>query len=70
MPDSPGSIQSSRTRSGSASWHQVERLLGVVGAQRLMAGLLEVVGDQLLDRRLVFDHQDGGGHGCHVPLGF
>ncbi len=62
MPDSPGSIQSSSTRSGQRILDQAKRLLGVVGPQRLMAGLLQVVGDELLDCRLIFDDQNGCGH--------
>ena len=62
MPDWPGSIQSSRIRSGRAWRTRSPGLLGVAGAQHVVAGVLEVEGDQLLDRRLVFDDEDVGGH--------
>jgi hypothetical protein len=31
-----------------------------------VAGLLQVVRDQLLNCRFVFDHEDGGYHGCYT----
>ena len=37
--------------------HHVERLLRVLGAQGLVPGELEIARDELLYRRLVFDHQ-------------
>jgi hypothetical protein len=34
-----------------------------------MAGVLEVEGDQFLDRRLVFDDKDVGGHADGLAMG-
>jgi len=50
---------------GQGALDQVHRLLGVVGAQWLVAGLFQVVRDQLLNCRFVFDHEDGGCHGLY-----
>ena len=62
MPDWPGSIQSSSDQVGQGVADELARLLGVAGAQHVVAGVLQVDGDQLLDRRLVFDDEDVGGH--------
>ena len=35
---------------------ELARLLGVAGAKDVVAGMLQVQRQQLLDRRLVFDH--------------
>ena len=48
---------------------EVPGLLGVPRAQHVMAGVLEVEGDQLLDRRLVFDDKDVGGHAGGFSMG-
>jgi hypothetical protein len=38
-------------------------LLGVAGAHHKVPGVLQVESDQFLDRRFIFDKQDGCGHG-------
>ena len=45
---------------------ELARLLGVAGAEHVVAGVLQVEREQLLDRRLVFDYQDVGGHRYHL----
>jgi hypothetical protein len=39
-----------------------ERAFGVARSHDMVAGMLEIDGDQLLDRRLVFYDQDIRGH--------
>ena len=46
---------------------ELARLLGVARAEHVMAGVLEVQRQELLDRGLVFDHEDIGGHGREGP---
>ena len=59
----PGSIQSSRIRSGSASLHLPLRRFGVEGRDHLVAGAPEIDRDQRLDRGFVFNNKYRGGHG-------
>ena len=62
IPDKPGQHPVQQHQIGQGVLDQPQRLLGIVGPQRLVPGLLQVVGDELLDRRLVLHHQNGSSH--------
>ena len=53
-------VQQDQVRQGVA--HQPCRLLGVAGAQHVVAGVLQIERQELLDGRFVFDHEDVRGH--------
>ena len=66
MPDRPGSIQSSTTRSGVLS---LQPRLGIVAARDgldLVAFGLEIVAQQQRQRLLVLDDQDACGLAVHL----
>ena len=52
---------------GQRGLHHLERLLGAFRTQRLMPGKLQVVCNQLLDRRFVLHHQYRCRHTCPAP---
>ena len=60
MPESCGSIQSSRTRSGVSSAATSKRLLAVMGLAHAIALALEIVAQQRDQGGFVFDDQDCG----------
>ena len=61
-PEVPGSIQSSRIRSGSSARIRVWAW-SASKAQHLVSGEGQVDGDQFLDGGFVFDDENGAGHG-------
>eukprot|EP01107_Rhizomastix_libera_P006422 TRINITY_DN20562_c0_g1_i1.p1 TRINITY_DN20562_c0_g1~~TRINITY_DN20562_c0_g1_i1.p1 ORF type:complete len:262 (+),score=-23.55 TRINITY_DN20562_c0_g1_i1:270-1055(+) len=50
--------------------HLALRLFGIVGPQHLVPGMLQIGGDQFLDRGFVFDDKDVGWHWVGCPLSF
>ena len=71
MPETSGSIRSSSTRSGSVLRHRPERVPPRADDDRRVAGLAQVVGEDLLEILLVLDDQNarhGGWSGFYHPF--
>ena len=62
MPEMPGSIQSSRMRSGRSSATRRGTSSPLAQWRDPEALRLEIIGEEDLDRLLVFDDEDGCGH--------
>ena len=67
MPDRPGSIQSSRRRSGTLSRKPHLRLVAALDRVDLIALGLEVVAEHQGQRLLVLDDHHPGGHSGVTP---
>ena len=66
-PDSAGEHPVEQDQVGQGVPDELARLLSVARTEHVMAGVLEIQRQELLDRGLVFDHEDIGGHGREGP---